>query len=465
MADRGDVLRPHTAGISRRAVLGSGLAAASALGVAASLAGAQAAYADPSGPEPRGRPGGGRPGPAGPGDHHTQFTRFADHGLRRGSMQGAVLRDEGVRISRPTSTRDYVDPFGSGVALRYDEASWTSPVVRTPFGCNELIASWNVETPDQTWVEVLVRGTDETGARSGWYVLGRWCAKDPADGGAIHRTSVDGQKSPLANVWTDTLHVYDPHRLHDYQLQVNLLRPRGSRQTPVLRMIGALASSLPDETTVAVSPLGRAAGRTLDVPTLSQEVHVGHYPQWDNGGEAWCSTTSMAMVLKYWGTGPGPADLTWVSPPVDAEVDFAARNAFDYTYDGAGNWPFNTAYAARYGLEAFVTRLRGFTEAEELVRAGIPVIISVSFARGELDGAGYGTSGHLMVVVGFTASGDVVVNDPASHLIKDNGQVRTTYRRDQLENAWVPHSGGTAYVVHSSRVPLPRPLVASEPNW
>jgi hypothetical protein len=85
------------------------------------------------------------------------------------------------------------------------------------------------------------------------------------------------------------------------------------------------------------------------------------------------------MVLKYWRTGPQGSDLSWVTPPVDAKVDFAARYVFDYTYDGAGNWPFNTAYAAEYGLEAYVTRLRSFTEAEEFIRAGIPLIISVSF--------------------------------------------------------------------------------------
>ncbi|MFY9914326.1 MAG: C39 family peptidase, partial [Nocardioidaceae bacterium] len=142
-----------------------------------------------------------------------------------------------------------------------------------------------------------------------------------------------------------------------------------------------------------------------------------------------------------------------------------ARNVFDYTYDGAGNWPFNTAYASRYGLQGFVTRLRSLTEAEEFIRAGIPLVISVSFAKGDLDGAGYGTNGHLMVVVGFTESGDVVVNDPASHLVKDDGQVRTTYRRDQLENAWVPHSGGTVYVIHPEKRHLPKALTKDEPNW
>jgi len=169
------------------------------------------------------------------------------------------------------------------------------------------------------------------------------------------------------------------------------------------------------------------------------------------------------MVLKYWRTGPQGSDLSWVTPPVDAEVDFAARNVFDYTYNGAGNWPFNTAYAAEYGLEAYVTRLRSFTEAEEFIRAGIPLIISVSFEKDELDGAGYGTNGHLMVVAGFTDSGDVVVNDPASHLLKDDAQVRTTYRRDQLENAWVPHSGGTVYVIHPEWGRVPH--APSEPNW
>lgn len=329
----------------------------------------------------------------------------------------------------------------------------------------ELISSWEVDTPGKTWVQIQVRGTDETGDFSGWYILGRWCAKDPDDGGAIYRCSVDGQATDLATVWTDTLHLYDDHWLSDWQLRVTLLRPQGSTETPVLQTVGAVASALPSDPTVPVSPQGNAGGIVLDVPTLSQEVHVGHYPQWDNGGEAWCSATSTAMVIKYWHTGPTPAQLAWVDPPVDADVDYAARNVFDYTYDGAGNWPFNCAYATTYGLKAFVTRLRDFTEAEELIKRGIPVIISVSFAKGALDGAGYGTNGHLMVVVGFTEDGDVVVNDPASHLIADDSQVRVTYRRDQLENAWVPHSGGTVYVYHPANVPLPPVVEHREPNW
>ena len=61
-----------------------------------------------------------------------------------------------------------------------------------------------------------------------------------------------------------------------------------------------------------------------------------------------------------------------------------ARRTYDASYEGTGNWPFNTAYAASRGLHAFVTRLRSLAEAETLVAAGIPVIASVSFSAGAL---------------------------------------------------------------------------------
>ena len=59
------------------------------------------------------------------------------------------------------------------------------------------------------------------------------------------------------------------------------------------------------------------------------------------------------------GLGPSAADLAWIDPALaDPCVDHAARFTFDAAYDGTGNWPFNTAYAAHFGLDAFVTRLR-----------------------------------------------------------------------------------------------------------
>ncbi|NNG39895.1 C39 family peptidase [Flexivirga sp. ID2601S] len=440
--------------LSRRQVLGGSVAAGGAL-----LWGASAARAETR-PKParRTRVAAGAP-------RHIRFHRFEGIGSwASGTRQGVAVTAAGLRIGTPTGTVHYADPIPAGSPSRtYDVASWVSPVQRSGFALTELIASWNADTPKGTWVQIDVRGRAEDGTQTGWFVLGRWCRNDPDQGGAIRRTSVDGQGTAYATVWTDTLHLLNNHSMTDFQLRVQLMRLHGTSATPTVRSLGAMASALPDDTTVPVSTFTLGRERILNVPTYSQEVHAGHYPQWSGGGEAWCSPTSSSMVLASWGLGPSKADLSWVQPPVDAQVDYAARDTFDYTYDGCGNWPFNTAYTGSYGLDAFVTRLRSLAEAEAFIAAGIPVITAVSFDKSELDGAGYSTAGHLMVLVGFTAAGDPVMNDPASHLKPDDAQVRVTYKRAQFENVWIPRSGGTAYINHPASVRLPR--APQEANW
>ena len=66
-------------------------------------------------------------------------------------------------------------------------------------------------------------------------------------------------------------------------------------------------------------------------------------------------------------------------------------------------------------------------------------------ARGALTGSPISASnGHLLVIVGFEADGDVVVNDPAG---ATNAEVRRVYDRAQFERIWIAASGWTAYVV------------------
>lgn len=381
-----------------------------------------------------------------------------------GTRSGTTVADDALTFGTATGTTSYVDPFGDGTAKSYDQTSWTSPRVPTSFGLTELIASWNATTPPGTWVEVSMAGRTDLGTTTKWYVLGRWSSGDDTAAGDIHRTSVPSQGDTNGSVAVDTFVAATGRTLDSWQLKVTLYRLSGTTQSPVVRSIGAMASRLPDEKKVPASPLGGAEGQVLDVPTYSQETHIGHYPQWDGGGEAWCSATSTAMVLDYYGAGPTAAETAWVDPTdADPQVDHSARSVFDYAYDGAGNWPFNTAYAGTHGLDTFVTRLRSLTEAEQFIKAGIPLIASLSFKKGDLPGAGYGTNGHLMVIVGFDAAGNVVVNDPASHLIASNQQVRTTYDREAFENAWVPHSGGLVYVLHPTIKQLPP--TGTQPNW
>ena len=131
----------------------------------------------------------------------------------------------------------------------------------------------------------------------------------------------------------------------------------------------------------------------------------------------------------------------------------AVEGVCDWVYDGHGNWPFNTAYAATQGLEAEVARFESLADAEPWIAAGIPVVISYYWHEGDLTGAPIPTSdGHLAVLVGFDAAGNPIVNDPAAATDAD---VQRTYLRSELEHLWVKKSGGTAYLIYPTGHPVP----------
>ncbi len=414
----------------RRAVLAAALAtAATAVVVDPALASAA--------PRPAARRGTTAPAPQdAPVDYHS-WTSYTDWrcGAGRGTRVVPGLRP-GIVIAAPLGTVSYTDPH-TGTTAEWEYAQWTSPVRVLPHAATELVSSWNANTPESTWIQVELGGTYNDGTTTPWYVMGRWTSGDSdAD---IRRTSVDGQDDGRSGISTDTFAIDDESsalRLSSYQLRVTLYRKPGTRLTPTVWRIGAMASDIPARFTVPASTPGEAAGIELAVPSFSQDIHSGQYPQYDNGGEAWCSPTSSSMVVKYWGRGPSKADLAWVDPTYqDPEVDYAARYTYDYQYEGCGNWPFNAAYAARWhDMEGVITRLHTLNDIEHLIKHGIPVITSQSFLASELDGANYSTSGHLMCIAGFTPQGDVVAHDPAS---SDDAAVRNVYKRAQFETVWL----------------------------
>lgn len=424
-----------TSSASRRTVLAAALAAAA--GVAAPSAQAADASRSPAAGTTAPAPTPDAPArrPKSLVDYHA-WTTTAD--WVRGRGKGTALAPgarPGIRLAHPAGTFDYRDPH-TGRSATWEYATWTSPVHRLAVPATEVVASWNAHTPPGTWITVELRGTYSDGGRTPWYVMGRWTSGDSdAD---IRRTSVDDQKDGKSSISTDTFAIDTPAsglRLTSYELRVTLYRKPGGTLTPTVWRLGAMGSDLRDRFEVPASRPG-LVGRELTVPRYSQEIHKGQYPEYDNGGEAWCSPTSSQMIVEYWGRKPTQQQLSWVNPDyADPQVCHAARYTFDYQYDGCGNWPFNAAYAATYrDLQALVTRLSSLTDAERLIHAGIPVITSQSFLKTELDGAGYGTAGHLMTLVGFTKDGDVIANDPAS---PNDAAVRRVYKRRQFENIWL----------------------------
>ena len=380
---------------------------------------------------------------------HTYRQVTTSTAFRAGTNEGTRVSGGSLTISKPIGSSTYA-------GKRWSYSRWTSGWVSPGHSFTQLIPTWNAVTPANTWVQVQARVRSSAGRTSGWKTMARWSTRDAG----FKRSSATSQRDAVARVDTDTLVAGSGVRLSAYQLRVLPRRAPSSSATPTVRSVQAVASR-PAASLPATSRRAYGA-KTLAVPRYSQMTHRGQYPQYGGGGQAWCSPTALSMLLAYHRALPSRSNYSWVSKRyADPWVDHVARVVYDYGYRGAGNWAFNTAYAANLTDDAFVTRLRNLREAERFVRAGIPLAASITFSRGQLSGAPISsTAGHVVVIAGFTSKGNVVVNDPAA---PSNSSVRRTYDRGQFERAWLRKSSGTVYVVRDSAYPLPKRY--SNKNW
>lgn len=360
-----------------------------------------------------------------------QATTAADWAA--GTATAVAGADGTLRLASPRYTVSV-----GGVS--YDRGTWTSGWVTPSHTFTELVPSWDASTPAGTFVTVRLRARTSDGRLSAWKSMGRWSSANSA----TLRQSTGVQDDGVTTVATDTVRAKTGVTLASYRISVQLHRRHGTTATPAVESLHAVASRLASALPDASKPLLPA--KELAVPDYSQMVHEGEYPQYGGGGEAWCSPTALAMLLAYYGKRPTAAEYAWVDPDYpDRWVDEVARRTFDHTYDGTGNWPFNTAYAATRLPSAVVTRLRSLQDAEKFIARGIPLEVSISFGSGQLTGAPISsTPGHLVLVVGFETDGDVIVNDPAA---SRNAGVRRVYDRAQFEAAWLRKSHGLTYVM------------------
>ncbi|PUA81571.1 C39 family peptidase [Nocardioides currus] len=348
-----------------------------------------------------------------------------------GTLKGLRVKGDSLVPRKPRT--------GKLGGRRYQVGTWTSPWSAPGFGFTQLIPTWEAMTTGDSVVKVQVRAQAADGTVSSWDSMAEWSLDNPSR----RRRSLGSQPDDLGRANVDTWQATAP--LAQWQVRVGLYR-RNSKSPVSLDRVGAMASALVPRGSAPTSVPGPGVGTVLDVPTFSQMTHGGHYPQWGGGGEAWCSPTSTAMVLAYYGLQPGPfTDIT--AGHADAQVDHTARMVYDHAYGGTGNWAFNTAYASTLTTgDAYVTRLPDLRAAEPFITAGVPLVASIAFGRNQLSGAPISTSnGHLLVIVGFEPDGDVVVNDPAG---ASNGAVRRVYDRDEFEDVWINASGGTVYVIN-----------------
>ena len=271
-------------------------------------------------------------------------------------------------------------------------------------GARSAVPTWNAAAEAAFALDVRAR---DAGAWTPWVPLAEW---SPA-----RRQSLNGRAPGIA-IETDTVLLDVPGDA--LQLRVRDGDPAVVRAVAVAapRAGAYAASAQPDEHSV-----------DLIVPERTQYAV--------DGERGWCSPTSLAMLMAYYGRRYERAD--WV-----LDVERVAAGVYDARYGGTGNWAFNMAFAGTLGFTAFAAYLDHFEQARRFLRQAMPLAISFSWRAGELDDAPVEhTDGHLAVLRGMTSHGDPILNDPA------HDAIRHVYPRAQLERCWIEGSGGLAYVV------------------
>jgi len=382
------------------------------------------------------------------------YKSWSQEGLAAGTLEAAQIR--------LTNVGQYV----IGLTQGQEQGSWTSPWHTPEQSVERVVASWQTSMPDipydaadppsvETWLQVR-----DDNQQSGWFSFGRWSTGTTVlPNGDL--TSVRGSAGSQHNEWgqiaQDTYIAPKSRRIDGFRLRQMLFR--GAEGEPLTRLLAAVASRRELLTSFKVSETTLEEAIELDVPALSQYQHRGEYAKLNGGGEAWCSSTAIAMVLCYFGKLPSPREIIAMPSDIvfdahnrqDSVVTHAALHTFDngQAKKDTGNWSFNTAYATDRGVPASVQQFDNLQAVEQEIKRGFPVVATLKWDNEDsncafhLDDAPIDkTDGHLLVIRGFTKQGDVIVNDPAA---PHNREVRRIYKRAQFEYNWLRSKGGVVY--------------------
>jgi hypothetical protein len=303
------------------------------------------------------------------------------------------------------------------------ESDWTT--VGTPF--HEALVSFNIDVPAASGIIVEMRVARERSGASAlvspWLRVARWGEVTPSGalGEGAPGVRAFGDPTGLSGK-IDVDEFRSAHLWERVQWRVRAFGPGAARVR--IEHVSVCVSTM---TRWWEKPLDRTQAQAMEmaVPFRSQKT-----PDPSLSGRL-CSPTSVSMVLARLGLECG---------------ENAVRDrALDPDEQIFGNWPRNVQAAYELGASGMLVRIDSMQQAERMLRAGTPLVASISVkCAGELTGAPYRTTtGHLIVLRGIDANGDVLVNDPAA---ADARAGMLTYKRNELRKVWLENGRGTAYV-------------------
>jgi hypothetical protein len=298
---------------------------------------------------------------------------------------------------------------------------YTSRAIETEFDFNDLIASWNVDVPKGSgfWVSFRV-GRKAGDFWTPWYYLGSV--------GAVPGVAVDCKTLTDENGVVNQDYFQSCNRFDRIQYRFHML---GGERFPTIKRVGLAYSNTLDDADIAakfrkvVDPGPKEKwARRLPIRGRSQNWES------DQLRGLICSPTSLSMVLEYYGIKRTTVQVC------DA--------VYDAEYHMYGNWWRNVQSAYTLGMPGYLERFGDWNAVKRHISRGEPVIASIRIAKGDLRNfPNRSSDGHLIVIAGFDADGNVQVNDPAG---RTQEKILSTYAREDAEKIWLNH-GGVGYVL------------------
>ncbi|MGA7932754.1 MAG: C39 family peptidase, partial [Kovacikia sp.] len=158
---------------------------------------------------------------------------------------------------------------------------------------------------------------------------------------------------------------------------------------------------------------------------------VPYFSQRDNMQEAFrtCNTSSCAMVAKFLGAKiSGDDEFFQVVTKYGDTTDHSVQ----------------TRALAEIGIQSTWNTDLNFDALDQSLKAGLPAVIGI-LHRGPLEAP---TGGHMIVVIGRTASGDYIINDPFGNLLDDYSSSNgggIVYPRNVLQHRWTPDGNNSGW--------------------
>jgi hypothetical protein len=328
---------------------------------------------------------------------HAQAYPDQSYVLRIDSLFQQIEMNEGIALSADGKSMMLQQDRADGYAILKPQNS------QYPF--NQGLPSWNGSAPDDNSSFKIQMRFPYGGGWSPWLTVGFWKANIWSSYGST------GFSGGLID--------YDNVRLYSYastwQFKIILTRTAVDQPSPTLHKLAFVVSDSRTTTSLDFAQILNDKPAAIFIPTS----FIYQYGVDPNIGGSICSPTSVSMILRSYDIAVDPYRF--------------ALDTHDPYFDMFGIWPRVVQNASEYGLDGAVTRYRSWSQAREVLACGGRISMSVGQPL---------YSGHLIMLAGFTASGDPIVHDPA----RSNGY-SYVFNKSDLSHSWFD-KGGVSYTFY-----------------